>query len=190
MEKKIGEFEELTVQRQSIHDVSPQTPHKAIARSYGLRPVIHPHTGGYIEFSDEIEQVMAHLSAEEAGLCLDTGHLYYAGMNPATAITQYAKRLEYVHFKDINPDVFQNVLAQQLPFFDACAQQVMCPIGTGTLNYTEILAALQQIEYDGIITIEQERHPLQFSLAYDDVCTSFQYLQTLVESSEVRSSIF
>lgn len=49
---------------------------------------------------------------------------------------------------------------------------------------------VHQVQYDGIITIEQERHPLQSSLAYDDVCTSFQYLQTLVESSEVRSSIF
>ncbi|WP_316251369.1 LLM class flavin-dependent oxidoreductase, partial [Pseudomonas viridiflava] len=43
-----------------------------------------------------------------AGLCLDTGHLYYAGMDPAATLRQYASRLDYLHFKDIDPLVFDH----------------------------------------------------------------------------------
>ena len=39
---------------------------------YGVRTVIHPHAGGYIEFEDEIRQVIADIPHEVAGLCL--GH--------------------------------------------------------------------------------------------------------------------
>ena len=28
------------------------------AQEYGVRPVIHPHAGGYIEFADEIEKLV------------------------------------------------------------------------------------------------------------------------------------
>lgn len=43
------------------------------AGEYGVRPVIHPHAGGYIEFTDEIEALVRDISYELAGLCLDTG---------------------------------------------------------------------------------------------------------------------
>ena len=46
-----------------------------LARSrYGVRAVIHPHAGGYIEFADEIDRVARDVPTETAGFCLDTGH--------------------------------------------------------------------------------------------------------------------
>ena len=48
------------------------------ANKWGVRPVIHPHAGGYIEFADEIAKVVRDIPYEVAGLCLDTGHLYYS----------------------------------------------------------------------------------------------------------------
>jgi inosose dehydratase len=79
---------------------------KAIAdlarTKYGLPAVIHPHAGGYMEFADEIERITNDVPHETAGLCLDTGHTYYAGMDPVETLETYADRLNYIHFKDID----------------------------------------------------------------------------------------
>jgi len=69
-------------------------------REYGIRAVVHPHAGGYIEFADEIDQIVEDIPCETAGLCLGTGHLYYAGMDPETWLRRHAGRIDYVHFKD------------------------------------------------------------------------------------------
>jgi len=60
---------------------------------YGIRPVIHPHAGGYIEFADELARLVEDIPDDVAGLCLDTGHLYYAGMDPAAALRAYADQI-------------------------------------------------------------------------------------------------
>ena len=42
-----------------------------VARRHGLRPVVHPHAGGYIEFEDEVERLVDDMDVD---LCIDTGH--------------------------------------------------------------------------------------------------------------------
>ncbi len=113
-----------------------------IANRYGVRAVIHPHAGGYIEFADELAQLVQDIDPGVAGLCLDTGHLYYAGMDPAATVRQYASRLDYLHFKDIDPLVFDQVLGERITFFAACAKGVMCPIGRGVIDYPALRTGL------------------------------------------------
>ncbi|MEQ6290249.1 sugar phosphate isomerase/epimerase family protein [Vogesella sp. GCM10023246] len=144
---------------------------------FGVRTVIHPHAGGYIEFADEILQILADIPYAEAGLCLDTGHLYYSGMDPAQWLRQHASRLDYIHFKDIDLAVYQQVMQQHIAFFDACAQGVMCPIGKGVIDYPAIRRLLDDIGYHGYITIEQERDPRNAATSLRDVTASLQYLQ-------------
>ena len=146
---------------------------KAIAelawRKHGVRTVIHPHAGGYIEFADEIQQVIADIPYETAGLCLDTGHLYYSGMDPVTWLRANAGRLDYIHFKDIDLDVYRQVMGERIRFFDACARGVMCPIGKGVIDYPAIRRLLEDIDYHGYITIEQERDPRNAGGSLGDV---------------------
>ncbi|MDC7699663.1 sugar phosphate isomerase/epimerase family protein [Vogesella indigofera] len=150
----------------------------AVAQAeFGVRTVIHPHAGGYIEFADEILQILADIPYAEAGLCLDTGHLYYSGMDPVQWLHQHASRLDYIHFKDIDLDVYQRVMQQHIAFFDACAQGVMCPIGKGVIDYPAIRRLLDDIGYHGYITIEQERDPRNADSSLRDVTASLQYLQ-------------
>ena len=111
---------------------------KLASEKYGVRTVIHPHAGGYIEFADEILKVIEDIPYDMAGLCLDTGHLYYAGMDPISWLRDHAERLDYIHFKDIDPKVFNQVMGEHIAFFDACAKGVMCPIGKGVIDYKAI----------------------------------------------------
>ncbi|MCI9331327.1 MAG: TIM barrel protein [Oscillibacter sp.] len=149
------------------------------ANRYGVRPVIHPHAGGYIEFADEIEAVVRDIPYEVAGLCLDTGHLYYSGMDPVAYLKKYADRLDYVHFKDVNETVYQQVLGEHIRFFDGCGKGSMCPIGTGSLDYPGIKQALEEIGYSGYITIEQERDPRNSGTSLQDVKASVEYLKSV-----------
>ncbi|MBQ9512511.1 MAG: TIM barrel protein [Lachnospiraceae bacterium] len=149
------------------------------ANKWGVRPVIHPHAGGYIEFSDEIEKLVRDIPYEIAGLCLDTGHLYYSGMDPVTYLKKYADRIDYVHFKDVNETVYQQVLGEHIRFFDGCGKGAMCPIGTGSLDYPAIRETLQEIGYNGYITIEQERDPRNSDTSLRDVKASVDYLKSV-----------
>jgi inosose dehydratase len=146
---------------------------------YGIRPVIHPHAGGYIEFADELARLVEDIPHDVAGLCLDTGHLYYAGMDPAASLRAYADRLDYIHFKDIDQSVFDAVMKQRIKFFDACARGVMCPIGRGVIDYPNLYRLIQTLGYEGYITVEQERDPRNANGSLEDVRSSRTYLATV-----------
>jgi inosose dehydratase len=124
----------------------------AIAHDYGLRAAVHPHAGSFIEYEDEIERL---LDDSDLPLCLDTGHAAYAGIEPDRAMVAYGPRLAHVHLKDVRAAVVD----RGLPFWDALAAGVFCPLGDGAVDLPAVLAALEAIGYDGYATIEQDRVP-------------------------------
>jgi len=114
----------------------------AIARRAGLCPVLHPHAGTYVEFAEEIEPLL-----ELADLCLDTGHLAYAGIDPAQACREWRPR--YVHLKDLDgsragPD-----------FWASVAAGAFTPLGAGDVDLAAVLRELG--DYDGYAVVEQDR---------------------------------
>lgn len=150
------------------------------AREYGVRAVIHPHAGGYIEFADEIEQLMHDIPHETAGLCLDTGHLAYSKMDPVEWLRKCWDRIDYLHFKDIDAEVYNRIMNTKIGFFEACAEQVMCPIGRGSIDYAAIYNLLtQECPYEGFITVEQERDPRHADGSLDDIRSSVAFLESL-----------
>jgi inosose dehydratase len=149
------------------------------ASKFGVRAVIHPHAGGYIEFEDEIKRLLKDIPYEIAGLCLDTGHLYYSKMDPVQWLKDNKDRLDYIHFKDIDLDVYDQVMGDHIRFFDACAKGVMCPIGQGIIDYNSIHSLLKEINYHGYITIEQERDPRNADTSLRDVKQSVDYLMSV-----------
>lgn len=128
----------------------------AVARDFGVHPVVHPHVGGYVEFEDEVERLVVETDLD---LCLDTGHLAYARMDPAQMIRRHADRLAHVHFKDIRADVLARVDAEALTFWQAIAEGIFCPVGEGVVDVADVLDALDEAGYDGFATIEQDRVP-------------------------------
>lgn len=149
------------------------------AKSYGIRPVLHPHAGGYIEFEDEITKAAEDLDDDTIGFCLDTGHLYYSKMDPIKLLDRYYDRIDYLHFKDINLDIYKRETKKHTGFFESCALGVMCPIGEGIIAYDQIYKFLKQNNYKGYITIEQERDPRDSDTSLRDVKKSVDYLKKI-----------
>lgn len=127
-----------------------------VARQHGVRPVVHPHAGGYIEFEDEIERLVGDTDLD---LCLDTGHLAYARVDPVAALQRYADRLGHVHFKDLRSDVLARIDVEYLTFWEAINADIFCPVGEGMVDIAAVLDTLDGIGYNGFATIEQDRVP-------------------------------
>jgi inosose dehydratase len=130
-----------------------------ICLTHGITPTLHPHTGTYIEYEDELARAMQDLPEQLVSLCIDTGHCYYAGMQPQKIISEYAERVKYLHFKDINPQILDSVIAQGTDFYTAISQGVFCPLGRGGVDFAAIRQTLQQIGYQGWVTVEQDMDP-------------------------------
>jgi inosose dehydratase len=128
----------------------------SIAERHGLRPVVHPHAGSYIEFEDEVERLLADT---DLALCIDSGHFAYARIEPAEAITRYAGRIGHIHLKDVLPAVLARVDVEELDFWTAIAAGIFCPLGEGLVDLTTVLSALDTAGYEGFATIEQDRVP-------------------------------
>jgi inosose dehydratase len=116
-----------------------------IAAEAGLVFAFHPHAGSYVEFGDEIEW-----AAQRAALCLDTGHLAYAGLDPAAEIDRHAGRLALLHLKDVDPAV------ERRDFWSAVAAGAFCPLGAGVVDLDAVAAAAERTEVRWA-TVEQDR---------------------------------
>ena len=147
-----------------------------IAMDHGLTPVLHPHSGSYIEFEDEIERVLADTADDGLQLCIDTGHFIYAGVEPVQFLAGHRDRTPYLHFKDINPVVHQKVVSDGIGFFDAISLGVFVPVGQGMVDFGALAAELAN-GFDGPGTIEQDRDFRATTTALEDAKASLDFLR-------------
>ncbi len=124
-----------------------------LAASLGLRPVFHHHTGTYIETPAEIERL---LESSSLGLCLDTGHYAYGGGDPVEAVERFGRRVEYLHFKDVDPARLDAARRSKLGFLDGVRAGIFCPLGAGSVRFPDLLQSLERIGYDGWAVVEQD----------------------------------
>jgi len=76
------------------------------------------------------------------GLCIDVGHSFRAGQDPAAAIRQYHKRLYHIHLKDLT---LEN------------GKEVPCVVGRGNMDIKAIIAALKDVAYSHPVDFEYEK---------------------------------
>ncbi|OMH38804.1 TIM barrel protein [Motiliproteus sp. MSK22-1] len=158
-----------------------------ICQQYNITPVLHPHTGTYIEYRDEIDRAMADLDPEQVKLCVDTGHCQYAGIDPAELIRSYADRVEYLHFKDIKADIHHQVVSNSIDFYSAIAQGIFCPLGDGCVNFNAIRSTLIDISYDGWVTVEQDVDPKANNSALENAEASRCFIEDRVIRADMTS---
>jgi inosose dehydratase len=150
----------------------------AIAREeFGLRPVFHPHAGSWVEFEDEIDQLLGALPAERIGLCLDTGHCAYAGIDPVEFYERHHARVQYLHLKDVHRRILQRATSEPLDFWRAVEAGVFCPVGAGVVDFPALARCLERHGYDGPATVEQDRDRRGDGNPLADAVASRRYLE-------------
>jgi inosose dehydratase len=131
----------------------------AVRDGAGVRTVFHHHCGGYVETPQEIHALMSRTDAALLGLCLDTGHLMYAGGNPVDAIAKYRDRIWHVHFKDCEPTLARQARAEGWDYHTAVRHGIFCELGKGMVPFRSVLDALRVEYYAGWIVVEQDVLP-------------------------------
>ena len=151
-----------------------------IAGENGLRAVFHQHAGTNVEFLDEVEALFADVDHECLGMCLDTGHLAYAGIDPVSAIDHFSDRIDHVHFKDVNGRVLAQAREEGWDFWQAIATGIFCPIGEGVVDFPGVIGALSSLGFSGTATIEQDRPPDSSTDPLADLRASVAHLSPLL----------
>jgi len=125
-----------------------------IAEAHGLVACYHPHLTTIVESPDELDRLMP---LTRMAFCPDTGHLAAGGGDPAALIRSYGDRLQHVHLKDVRLEPLEFV-----------------PLGQGSIDFSDVLAAVHESGYDGWLMVELDSYPgdpaeaAQISKAYLD----------------------
>lgn len=127
--------------------------------TYGLRPVLHPHCGGFIEFEDEIERALTDLPNDVIGLCIDTGHAAVASLQAKDLVSKYPERVDHFHFKDVDGSALATLVQSEMTFDEGLSRGLFCPLGLGVVDFVGLREALEEIQYDGSATVEQDPDP-------------------------------
>jgi inosose dehydratase len=102
---------------------------------------------------------MRRTDPEVLGLCLDTGHLTYAGGDPVAAAGEFGSRIWHLHLKDCAADVAAQARASNWNYHDAVRHGVFCELGKGTVRFPAVLDALSRIRFSGWAIVEQDVLP-------------------------------
>lgn len=124
----------------------------------GLTLAYHHHMGTVVQAEDEVDRLMDSCG-DSVGLLLDTGHLTFAGGDPARAATQHASRIVHVHCKDVRRFVLDRCLNRDCSFLDAVLDGVFTVPGDGCVDFSAVLAPLAVAGYRGWLVVEAEQDP-------------------------------
>jgi len=117
-----------------------------LVKEYDLQAALHNH-GPEDKVWPAPEGIWQAIESRDArlGLCLDVGHTFRCGVNPAEVIWQYRSRLYDVHVKDTLADVG--------------AKDTPVEMGRGRIDLPAIFTALIKIGYSQNVWFEYEKDP-------------------------------
>jgi len=95
---------------------------------------------------------------EEFGFNFDPSHLLWQGVDPVEFIRAFPDRMYHVHIKDaiVNLNGESSILGSHLEFGDPRRGWDFRSPGRGAVNFEEIIRALNQIGYQGPLSVEWE----------------------------------
>ncbi len=132
---------------------------RAVREATGLRTVFHHHCASYIETTEEISDLMNRTDPDVLGLCLDTGHLTYAGGDPVAAAREFGSRIWHLHLKDCSRAIADRARANGWNYNEAVRKGVFCELGQGSVNFPAVLEALDRAGFSGWAVVEQDVLP-------------------------------
>jgi inosose dehydratase len=124
----------------------------------GMPMAFHHHMGTVIEKAHEVDRLMSG-TPDTVGLLYDTGHLTFAGEDPAAVARKWARRINHVHAKDVRREVMQRVHDERLSFLDAVVDGVYTVPGDGCVDFVAALQPVAEAGYSGWIVCEAEQDP-------------------------------
>jgi inosose dehydratase len=124
-----------------------------IAAEHGLTQVVHPHVNTLIETAEEFERFLANSSSL---FCLDTGHLFIGGADPAAVAAQQHGRVGLVHIKDVDSEIAARLRSGEFDWMGAIQSGLFPSAGSGDAPIADTVRLLEQSGYPGWYVLEQD----------------------------------
>ena len=108
------------------------------AHREGVLLLIEPEPGLLLETTDQYLEVAERLDSPSIGLNFDVGHAFCVSENIPAAIKKLSSQIKHFHVEDISAERVHHHLVP----------------GTGVIDFAEVFAAIQSIDYHGWVTVE------------------------------------
>src|SRR6266487_1376096 len=154
---------------------------------YGVTAVFHPHADSHVGTQAQVERFLQDTDPASVSLCLDTGHIaYYEGDN-LELIRTYPDRIGYLHMKQVDPAVVEQVKTEDLWFTEAVRRGVMCEPPHGVPDAESLLDAVDRhLEGDLFMIVEQDLYPCDPDDPLPIATRTCKYLRQLGVGSDGR----
>jgi inosose dehydratase len=146
------------------------------AEEYGLTVGIHAHAAGFMDFEPELERLLDEVPEDILRICFDTGHHSYAGFDPVAFMRRHIGRISYMHFKDIDPVVKADAIAQGHRLLRGLRAGHLLQSGQGDVDFPAVRQILLDAGFEGWCTVEQDCDPTLDVSPVDDARANREYL--------------
>ncbi len=142
---------------QEIHDL--WAPILDVFTKEGIKYALEVHPGEIAFDYYSTKRLLEKMSDYPCfGINFDPSHLIWQGVKPELFVRDFAERIYHVHMKDaaVTLDGRSGLLGSHIDFGDARRGWNFRSLGHGDVNFEEIIRALNDIGYDGPLSVEWE----------------------------------
>jgi sugar phosphate isomerase/epimerase len=144
-----------------------------ICAEAGVRFALEVHPGQMAYDLYSAERTLEALDGrEEIGFTFDPSHLHWQGVDPVEFLRRFPDRIYHVHIKDIALTLNgrNGLLNSYFPYGDPRRGWEFRAPGHGGLDWEGIIRALNQIHYDGPLSIEYSDAGMQRDHGAEEAC--------------------
>jgi inosose dehydratase len=138
----------------------------AVTKSLGLHTVLHLDALSALRTPQELDQLLALTDASCVNLAFDTAELTIAGHDVVALYRRYHSRVRHFHFKDaLETDTlgeYKLPHAERAMILAGGARKVQRwfgELGTGKVDFPALLAAMNELGYNGLVIVESDKGP-------------------------------
>lgn len=129
-----------------------------LASKRGVELVYHPHMGTVVQDQAQVKELVKRTSPR-VGLTADTGHIRFAGDDPASFFEAFIERIRLVHLKDVRAPLVRRFTEAPSSFYQAVMAGVFTVPGDGDLDFGKVFQVLRRRRYEGWVVVEAEQDP-------------------------------
>lgn len=126
-----------------------------------VKVALEPHVGSQFQNEADYAEIFEHITTEQIGITIDTGHFHVAGVDWKALIRKYPDRIYNIHVKD-------HIGHQSVP------------IGEGEVDMPGLIHELRAINYCGPLAVELEVEDPANLPRY--VADAYEYLSDLIRA--------
>ena len=130
----------------------------AFAHAQGLNMAWHQHWGSIFEVETHLHRLLELTDPSVVGFCADVAQLTLSDMDAAAIVKRYAKRITYMHYKDVSPNAIKTGelwAGYPMPNDDGAynvdSKWRMIELGRGVVDFRAVTDALLDAGYDGYL---------------------------------------